>query len=250
MNAPLRVLLVGHGRMGRLVESLAPEYGTLVTGTVTSANASAPEQWPQADVAIDFSTAAAVVSNARTLSARGTSMIIGTTGWHDDEAALREAISGTGVGILAAPNFAIGVNLFLAIAEQSARMLVARGFSPWIHEAHHAAKKDAPSGTAVALHRVVEAGARRWTYRPRGRGISPERIQWVSTRRRKRSRSRTWLVIDAVRAGALEAARWIHGRQGWFTMRDLLAVEGSSEATLNANTVDWLWNGTGDPFCR
>ena len=229
MSTPLRVLLVGHGRMGRLVESLAPEYGIVVTGTVTSANAGEPQQWPQADVAIDFSTAAAVVSNARTLSARGTSMIIGTTGWHDDAAALHEAVDGTGVGILAAPNFAIGVNLFLAIAEQSARMLVARGFAPWIHEAHHAAKKDAPSGTAVALHRVVERGGAPVDVSSTRAGHIPG-THTVGFDSPAEAITLTHMARDRTpfARGALEAARWIHGRQGWYTMRDLLALEGNS----------------------
>ena len=228
MSAPLRVLLVGHGRMGRLVESLAPEYGVAVTGTVTSANGNEPDRWPEADVAIDFSTAAAVATNARALSARGTSIIIGTTGWHDQEGALREAMAGTNVGILAAPNFAIGVNLFLAIAELSARMLVARGFSPWIHEAHHAAKKDAPSGTAVALHQVVERGGSTVDVSSTRAGHIPG-THTVGFDSPAEAITLTHVARDRTpfARGALEAARWIHGRRGWYTMRDLLAVEGN-----------------------
>ncbi len=229
MTTPLRVLLVGHGCMGRLVESLAPEYGITVTGFVSSANANDPAGWPDADVAIDFSTAAAVVSNARALAARGTSMVIGTTGWHNEEQALRAVIDGTSVGALAAPNFAIGVNLFLAIAEQSARLLVARGFAPWIHEAHHAAKKDAPSGTAVALERVVESAGRKVDMSSTRAGHIPgthtvgfdsavEAITLTHTARDRTPFAR----------GALEAAKWIHGRRGWYTMRDLLELEGNA----------------------
>src|SRR5687767_5562816 len=228
MSTPLRVLLVGHGRMGRLVESLAPEYGVEIAGTVTSATAGEPERWPQADVAIDFSTAAAVVSNARALGARGTSLIIGTTGWHDEEVALREAMAGSSVGVLAAPNFAIGVNLFLAIAEESARMLVARGFSPWIHEAHHAAKKDAPSGTAVALRRVVERGGASVDVSSTRAGYIPG-THTVGFDSPAETITLTHVARDRTpfARGALEAARWIQGKRGWYTMRDLLALEGN-----------------------
>ena len=229
MTTTLRVLLVGHGRMGRLIESLAPEYGVEVTGAVTSANAGDPERWPLADVAIDFSAASAVASNARALSARGTSMIIGTTGWQNEESGLREATAGAAVGILAAPNFAIGVNLFLAIAEQSARMLVARGFSPWIHEAHHAAKKDAPSGTAVALQRVVERGGATVDVSSTRAGHIPG-THTVGFDSQAEAISLTHMARDRTpfARGALEAARWIQGRRGWYTMRDLLALEGNS----------------------
>ena len=229
MTASLRVLLVGHGRMGKLVESLAPEYGVEVTGIVTSANVRDAADWPSADVAIDFSTADAVVGNAKVLAARGTSLIIGTTGWHDQEKMLREALAGSPIGVVAAPNFAIGVNLFLAIAEQSARILVSRGFAPWIHEAHHAAKKDAPSGTAVALRRVVERGGAAVDVSSTRAGHIPgthtvgfdSAVEAITLTHTARDRS-------PFARGALEAARWIHGKQGWYTMRDLLSLEGNS----------------------
>ena len=221
-------MLVGRGRMGRLVESLAPEYGIDVVGAVTTTNRHEPLEWPDADVAIDFSTADAVPGNAQTLAARGLSLVIGTTGWHGAEPALRTALATTEIGVIAAPNFAIGVNLFLALTERAAHLLAGRGFSPWIHEAHHAAKKDAPSGTAVALQRLVEAaGAPVDVASTRAGSIpgthtvgfdSPSEIITLTHVARDRT---------PFARGALEAAKWIHGRRGWYTMRELLAVEGS-----------------------
>lgn len=227
MSTELRVLLVGHGRMGRLVQSLAPEYGVTIAGIVTGATALDPDRWPAAEVAIDFSSAHAVAANARALARRGTSLVIGTTGWHQQEDDLRAALSEMAVGVIAAPNFAIGVNLFLALAEESARRLVARGFAPWIHEAHHAAKKDAPSGTAVALQRLVESAgvgvpvsSTRAGHIPGTHTVgfdSPaEEITFTHAARDRTPFAR----------GALEAARWIQGRRGWYTMRDMLALEG------------------------
>lgn len=228
MNPPLRVLLVGHGRMGRLVEALAPEYGIEVVGTVTTANREAPERWPAADVAIDFSSADAVAATARTLAARRISIVIGTTGWQAEEPEVRAATSAAGIGVIAAPNFAIGVNLFFAVTERAAQLLAGRGFSPWIHEAHHAAKKDAPSGTAVALRRVVEsAGARvdvastRAGHIPGTHTVGFDSLSEAVTLTHE-ARDRTPFA-----RGALEAAKWIEGRSGWYTMRDLLALEGS-----------------------
>jgi 4-hydroxy-tetrahydrodipicolinate reductase len=223
MTAPLKVLLVGRGRMGQLIESLAPEYGIDIAGVVGRDNAGEPLTWSAADVAIYFSAADAVPRNARALAARGLSLVIGTTGWQREEAALRRDLSELPVGVIAAPNFAIGVNIFLEIAEQAARLLADRGFGSWIHEAHHAAKKDAPSGTAMAIQRAVnDAGlavdlsSTRAGFIPGthtvGFDAAAETITLTHT-----ARDRT-----AFAHGALEAARWIHGRNGWFGMKDML----------------------------
>lgn len=224
-NSPLKIVLVGHGRMGRLVESLAPEYGFEVSGAITAKTANDPTQWPDADIAIDFSSGDSVPVNARALASSGVSLVIGTTGWQAHEDALRRDLATMNVGVIAAPNFALGVNAFLAIAERSAALLAERGFAAWIHEAHHAAKKDAPSGTAIALQRVVEAAgltvdvsSTRAGHIPGthtvGFDSSAETITLTHT-----ARDRT-----AFARGALEAARWIAGRRGWFTMRDLLGL--------------------------
>ena len=225
MSEPLRILLVGYGRMGRLVEQLAGESGVTIAGRVTSATplmATAKD----ADVAIDFSTAAAVPANVAALAAHGISVVIGTTGWHDREAAVRAAVREFPVGVLAAPNFAIGVNAFFAIAERAAELLARRGFAPYIHEAHHSAKKDAPSGTALSLQSVVTtAGGQAVDMSSTRAGFIPgthtvgfdsaaETITLTHT-----ARDRT-----AFARGALEAAKWIQGRQGWFTMKDMLGI--------------------------
>ena len=127
MNTRLRVLLVGRGRMGQLVESLAPEYDIEIAGSITRRNAGDPAAWATADVAIDFSVADAVPVNARALASRGLSLVIGTTGWHDQAEALRRDLTAMEAGVIAAPNFAIGVNAFVAMAEQAACLLADRG---------------------------------------------------------------------------------------------------------------------------
>jgi 4-hydroxy-tetrahydrodipicolinate reductase len=228
MNGPLRTLLVGHGRMGRLVESLASEYGVEFVGVVTSANAGDPASWPAADVAIDFSTAEAVPANARVLADRGVSLVIGTTGWGDEEARLRSDLATRPIGVIAAPNFAIGVNLFLAIADEAAKQLVTRGFAPWIHEAHHAAKKDAPSGTALAIRRLVEASGAPVDVSSTRAGHIPG-SHTVGFDSPAETITLTHVARDRTpfARGALEAARWVHGRRGWFGMADLLAKEES-----------------------
>jgi 4-hydroxy-tetrahydrodipicolinate reductase len=220
---PVRALLVGYGRMGRLVDSLAPEYGVEIAGRLHRDDMADPAAWPAADVAIDFSTAAAVPSNARALASRGVSLVIGTTGWQSEEDAVRRDIGSFPVAVIAAPNFAIGVNLFLAIAARSAELLAQRGFACWIHEAHHAAKKDAPSGTALAVAHAIAAHVGAVDVSSTRAGFIPgthtlgfdapaETITITHTARDRSGFAR----------GALEAARWVHGRRGWFTMSDML----------------------------
>src|SRR5437763_1616465 len=109
----MRLLLLGYGRMGKIVDDLSPEYGMQVVGRVDPVNRELLEPWPDADVAIDFSVASAVPDNVRRLAARGTSVVIGTTGWAAQEAEVRRDAAGGGIGVVAAANFALGVNLFL-----------------------------------------------------------------------------------------------------------------------------------------
>jgi 4-hydroxy-tetrahydrodipicolinate reductase len=221
-----RLLLIGHGRMGRLVETLAPEYGFEVTGVIARATVGA--RWPEAEVAIDFSAADAVPITVEKLAARGTPLVIGTTGWHSREREVRDAVARHGIGVVAAPNFAIGVNLFLALIERAGTLMSSHpAFGAWIHELHHAAKKDAPSGTALAMERALRqsgypadppiastrAGAIPGTH-TLGFDAASETITITHSARDRAAFAR----------GALEAARWIQGRQGWFTMKDVLGL--------------------------
>jgi 4-hydroxy-tetrahydrodipicolinate reductase len=224
----MRVLIVGYGRMGKLVASLCPEYGLEVAGTVDIAEASSPEQWPAADVAIDFSVGDAVSNNVRQLASRRMDIVIGTTGWASQEEDVRRMARDAGIGVVAAPNFALGVNLFIALAERAAELFGPQpAFGAWIHEAHHAAKRDAPSGTALLLesalkgrayNRPIDVSSTRAGSIPGthtiGFDATGETITLTHTARDRSGFAR----------GALEAARWVHGRQGWFTMKDVLGL--------------------------
>lgn len=224
-----RLLLVGHGRMGRLVEALAPEFGFDVVGTIDSRSAAMAE-WPAADVAIDFSTADAVPRTVARLAASRTPLVIGTTGWHAAEPAVRENAMGAGMGVVAAPNFAVGVNVFLAVAERLGALMAEQpSFGAWVHELHHAAKRDAPSGTALALQTRLRQG-----------GYTAD-LPIASTRAGSIPGTHT-LGFDAAsetvtlthqardRAafarGALLAGRWVRDRRGWFSMADVLGLGG------------------------
>ena len=225
--AERRLLLVGHGRMGRLVESLASEHGFRVAGTVSSANAAASD-WRAADVAIDFSVGAAVQATISRLAARGTPVVIGTTGWQNAEEDVRRIAATAGIGIVAAPNFAVGVNVFLAVIERLGLLMAPQpSFGAWIHEHHHAAKRDAPSGTALAMERrlrekgyaaPVPIASTRAGFVPGthtlGFDAASETITFTHQARDR----------GAFAHGALVAAQWVIGRTGWFTMTDVLKL--------------------------
>lgn len=224
----MRALIVGYGRMGKLVASLCPEYGFDVAGTVDIAEAAAPDAWPAADVAIDFSVADAVPGNVRRLAERGVNVVIGTTGWTAHEADVRGIVDRTGIGVVAAPNFALGVNLFVALTERAAELFGPQSvFGAWIHEAHHATKRDAPSGTSLLLEAAMKGRA---FNRPidvsSTRAGSIPGTHTVGFDAPGETITLTHIARDrsGFARGALEAARWVHRRKGWFTMKDVLGI--------------------------
>jgi 4-hydroxy-tetrahydrodipicolinate reductase len=220
----MKLLLVGFGRMGRLVEELAREEGHTVVGRITSA--SAATEWPAADVAIDFSAPGAVRANVDRLAGQRTNVVIGTTGWQAEEAEVRAIAERAGLGIVAAANFSIGVNIFQVLAAEAARLMqTQQEYGAWIHEAHHSAKKDAPSGTALLLRRAMagagfgrpidmsstRAGSIPGTHTIGFDGPS-DTIELTHTARDRRGFAR----------GAIVAAQWVQNRRGWFSMQDVL----------------------------
>jgi 4-hydroxy-tetrahydrodipicolinate reductase len=224
-----RILLLGHGRMGRLVEALASSYDSQIVGVIdekSGRRAIADGHFGEVDVAIDFTLADAVAQNLPQLAARGINVVIGTTGWQAHEPALRKIVSRAGIGVLVAANFSIGMNLFELIVEDAAkRFRFHSDFGCWIHEMHHVKKKDAPSGTALVLKAAVEnagyAGAIDVASTRVGSvpGTHTVGFDGVSETIELRHTVRDRAVFAR---GALAAASWLVGKHGWFSMRDML----------------------------
>jgi 4-hydroxy-tetrahydrodipicolinate reductase len=230
----MRILLVGHGKMGRMVESLAGEYGCDVAGVIdpqSAAHGGGPEapQWDGVDVAVDFTSADAVMTNAPALLKRGINLVIGTTGWNAHEQTLRDLVDASGRGVVAAPNFSTGVVLFEAIVAEAGSLFAGQtDFAAFLHEAHHAAKKDAPSGTALLLKRAMERtgytrpidiASTRAGFIPGTHTVGFDGpAETVTLTHTARDRS-------AFARGALTAATWIAGRRGWYSMHDVLGVK-------------------------
>ena len=219
----MRILLVGYGKMGRLVEELAAAQGMEIATRIDvgSGDWSAP-----ADVAIDFSTADALKENFPRYVERKLPAVIGTTGWVELLPDFRQQVDKAGLGVVASANFSIGINLFEMMVADAARIVRQHPqYGAWIHEAHHATKRDAPSGTALLLRDVMtaagydrpidmsstRAGAIPGIHTVGFDGTS-DTIELTHTARDRRGFA----------SGALLAAQWIQGRRGWFSMTDVL----------------------------
>ena len=230
----MRLALIGYGRMGRLVDDLSASYGFEVVDRLDiddnpNGEGIRAQRLPGVDVAIDFSTAPAVVQNLPRLAALGINLVVGTTGWQAHEADLKRVAIDAAIGVVAAPNFSLGVNLFQAIVEHSARLFRQHDdYGLWVHELHHAAKQDAPSGTALALVDIMKrAGYERPIDVASTRAGSMPGTHTVGFDGPSDSVTLTHTTRDRATfaRGALEAARWIHGKRGWFTMRDVLSLK-------------------------
>jgi 4-hydroxy-tetrahydrodipicolinate reductase len=228
---PLRLAVVGLGRMGRAVEQLAPERGFDVVARLDAAHnrdgdGITSESLGSADVVIEFTRPDAAVSNIHATLAAGRPIVVGTTGWYAALPGITNEVARVNGGLLWAPNFAIGVNIFEQLVEEAARLAAAApGFDAHILETHHAAKKDAPSGTALKLAQAARRGS--------GRDIPVTSVRTGSVPGTHE------LLLDApfeqirlehvardrrvFAEGALLAARWLVGRRGVFQMRDVLA---------------------------
>ncbi len=157
-------------------------------------------------------------------------MVLGTTGWGEHEAALRKTIADSGVGIVAAPNFSTGVVLFESIVAHAAKVFAPHAeFGAFVHEAHHSAKKDAPSGTALKLARAMrDAGFTRPIDMSSTRAGSIPGTHTIGFD----GPAETITLVHAARdrtafaRGALTAAQWVNGKRGWYSMQDVLGLAG------------------------
>ena len=226
----MKIALIGYGAMGTLVERLAMAASDTIGTTITSEHASQDasqlaELLSGHDVAIDFSIASAVWRNVEACARAGVPLVEGTTGWQKEETDIRRLIDEHKGALVYGANFSVGVNVFYRIVSE-ARRLMARldQYQAFMEEEHHARKRDAPSGTALQLKKLmtehlqgeipitsVRAGYIPGTHRV---GFDSNADQITLTHM---ARSR-----EGFAAGALLAARWIVGRQGIYEFSDVI----------------------------
>ena len=226
--------IVGYGKMGKLIEQLAPEYGFTVTLKLDEFNNSNGEgvtgaNFRDVDVAVDFSIPAAVRDNVEAIAALGVSLVIGTTGWLDDLDAVKGAVARHGIGLVWSPNYSVGVNAFFRLVSRAARLLAAQPqYGAWAWEIHHSTKQDAPSGTLLKLveemkqagyARPIDTGSNRAGTVPGTHEIGfDSSADTITLRHTARSR-------EGFARGALQAAQWVVGKKGFHEFSDILFGE-------------------------
>ncbi|HXU36930.1 MAG TPA: 4-hydroxy-tetrahydrodipicolinate reductase [Blastocatellia bacterium] len=220
----MKLALVGYGKMGRLVEQAAASEGIEVACVIDPV-AGSRGNLRDADVCVDFTEPSVVIDNIKAAAAARVSMVVGTTGWHDRIDEARRLVEESGIGFVYGSNFSIGVNLMFKIAEHAAELFSRfPSHDPFIEEAHHKYKKDAPSGTALSLKRIAEAKYARDipTSSTRAGYFPGKHIVGFD------SEADTLEIVHTARSrggfaeGALLAARWIAGRKGFFEFSQII----------------------------
>lgn len=226
-----RLAIVGYGKMGRLIEQFAPEYGFEVALKLDEFNNAnfeglTAENFRGVDVAIDFSIPGAVARNAEGLAALGVNLVIGTTGWQEHADAVKAAAARHSIGLVWSPNYSIGVNAFFRLVKEAARLLAEQPeYGAWAWEIHHSTKKDAPSGTLLKLvadmkkagyGRPIDVGSNRAGAHPGTHEIGfDSAADSITLRHTARSR-------EGFARGALKAAQWVIGKRGFYEFGDIV----------------------------
>jgi len=226
-----RLALVGYGKMGRLVEQFAPEYGFEVALKLDEFNNASfegitPKNFERIDVAVDFSIPDVVAENVGRIAALGVNIVVGTTGWLGEMERVKAVVAQHGIGLVWSPNYSVGVNAFFRLAVEAAKLLANEpSYGAWAWEIHHSTKKDAPSGTLLKLvekmkaagyPRAIDAGSSRAGAHPGTHEIgfdSP--ADTITLRHTARSR-------EGFARGALKAAQWISGKKGFYEFSEVI----------------------------
>ena len=224
----MNLLLLGRGKTGSLVAEVAAERQHNVRTAGTKENAAcaalAPEKLRDIDAVIDFTTPHCVVAHIEACVRSGKNMVVGTTGWYGEVDRIRRLVERHGTGFIYAANFSVGVNLFFDVARAAAAAL-RQGYSGQIFERHHVHKKDAPSGTALAIQRVIREASGQSddleiTSFREGEVVGLHEVVLESPS------DRIYLCHDAksrrgFAEGAVRAAEWLAGKQGFYDFKDV-----------------------------
>ncbi len=220
----MNLALIGYGKMGRMLDQLAPQYGFTVAARIERTEEIAALR--ETPVAIDFSASAAVPANVEALAARQIRIVEGTTGWLDNLEQVRSSIAKHNSGMVWSPNYSVGVAVFSRLVREAARLLENEGeYEAFAREMHHSAKKDAPSGTLLKLvnemksagyAKPIDISSARAGKIPGTHEIgfdsSADTITLTHT-----ARSR-----EGFAHGALKAAQWIVNRTGFHDFEEVL----------------------------
>jgi len=227
---PMRIVIVGNGKMGQMVARLAPQHDCEVVRTIGSQQSAAGksltrEELRGVDAAIEFTSPQAAPHNLRRLIAAGVPTVTGTTGWFGELAQIRDLARSENAAVVWGPNFSVGLHHFRRLVAEAARRFAREeNYGAWGWEIHHAAKKDSPSGTLLALAeemtrsgylRPVSLSANRAGWVPGTHEIGFDSVENTITLRHE-ARGR-----EGFASGALRAARWLADKKGFFEFREI-----------------------------
>jgi 4-hydroxy-tetrahydrodipicolinate reductase len=224
----MKLLLLGRGKTGSLVAEIARLRGHEVDAAGAAENAAssalAAEKLREIQVVIDFTTPSSVLGHIEACVDAGKNMVVGTTGWYTEVDRIRKLVETQGTGFIYAANFSVGVNLFLEVARAAAAAL-RHDYTGQIFERHHVHKKDAPSGTAIALQNVIREASGKSddieiTSFREGEVVGMHELILQSPA------DRIYLCHDAksrqgFAEGAVRAAEWLVGRKGFYDFKDV-----------------------------
>jgi len=233
----MKLALLGYGRMGKAIEAIAIARGHQVVAKIDKDNPD--ESIEAADVAINFSIPEAAVSNISNALNQGIPVVCGTTGWLESRDAIELLCEEKKGAFLYASNFSLGVNLFFELNQRLAALMENYPqYTPELEEIHHTEKLDAPSGTAITLAEGIlpHSTFKYWKLAEEASkndlSISAKREPKVPGTHTVTYHSETDKISiehiannrDGFALGAVVAAEWIAGKNGIFTMRDVLSI--------------------------
>jgi 4-hydroxy-tetrahydrodipicolinate reductase len=228
----MNLLLLGRGKTGSLVADVATERKHHVRTAGAKENAAcaalSQENLREIDTVIDFTAPHCVLAHIEACVKAGKNMVVGTTGWNEQLNQVRVLVERHKIGFVYAANFSIGVNLFFDVARAAAAAL-RHGYSGQIFERHHATKKDAPSGTAVAIRNVIRESSGQASHRKEALEITSFRegdVVGLHEVVLESSADRIYLCHDAksrrgFAEGAIRAAEWLQGKHGFYDFKDV-----------------------------
>ena len=237
----MKALLVGHGKMGKLIEQLAPEHNTKIIHIIEQNDTLQSTKLKDVDVIIDFSSPDKILKRIEIACQEKVPIVIGTTGWEEEKKAAREIVQKHDGALLFSANFSIGVQLFYKICRYAAQLIATNEqYDVTILDYHHRQKKDHPSGTTKELAQILlkELKTKNHFSTHLPDGVVDKKTLYASALRAGSQPGKHALIIDGVddtielihtarnrngfARGALEAAAWIQGKNGFFTMDDFL----------------------------
>lgn len=227
----MKLALIGYGKMGKMLEKLAPEYGfevAVILDVADNVNGAGitRDRFAGVDAAIEFSTPEAAVANATALAGIGVPVVIGTTGWLGEMEKVKSAVEAGGSAAVWSPNYSVGVNVFFRLVAEAAKLLAGQAeYGAYAWEIHHDEKKDAPSGTLLKLvdemkkagyGRGIDVASNRAGRVPGTHEIGfDSAADTITLRHTARSR-------EGFARGALQAAKWVVGKKGFYEFSETL----------------------------